>query len=269
METKTILITGATDGIGLATARMLISQGHSVLVHGRNPEKLENVHKMLVALDGGQVETYLADLSRLADVKALAEAVSARHGKLDVLVNNAGVFKTQALVTQDGLEMRFAVNTIAPYMLTTCLLPIMSPSGRVINLSSAAQSSVDVHAMVGPARQPDGVMYAQSKLALTMWSSELARSLGDVGPAIIAVNPRSFLGSKMVKEAYGSSGIDINIGADILCRAALSDEFAGASGRYYDNDTERFSLPHPDGRDSEKCRQVVRAIEDILAGKTR
>lgn len=269
MEPKIILITGATDGIGLATARMLVSLGHTVLVHGRNPKKLVEVEKILAALNGGQVEGYLADLSRLKDVDALAQDVEAKHDTLDVLVNNAGVYVAHTPVTEDGLEMRFAVNAIAPYMLTKRLLPMLGPSGRVINLSSAAQSSVDLNGMVGPSRQSDGVAYAQSKLALTMWSSAMALSLGDAGPSIIAVNPRSFLGTKMVKEAYGSSGSDIRIGADILCRAALSDEFAGASGRYYDNDTQCFSLPHPDGCDPEKCMQVVHSIENTLAEKAR
>jgi NAD(P)-dependent dehydrogenase (short-subunit alcohol dehydrogenase family) len=81
----------------------------------------------------------------------------------------------------------------------------------------------------------DGTAYAQSKLAITMWSRSMALSLKDDGPAIIAVNPRSMLGSKMVKQAYGLAD-DLRIGAEILCRAALSDEFAAASGQYFDND---------------------------------
>lgn len=99
-----------------------------------------------------------------------------------------------------------------------------------------------------------------------MWSRSLALSLGADGPAIIAVNPASMLGSKMVKEAFGVSGGDLAIGADILCRAALSDEFAGASGQYFDNDSGRFAPPHRDALDPDKCRDVVVAIERILAG---
>jgi len=92
---KTILITGATDWIGLETARMLVSLGHNVLLNGRSPAKLESVDRALSAIsDAGQVESYVADLSRLADVEALAMAVAEKHSKLDVLINNAGVYST-------------------------------------------------------------------------------------------------------------------------------------------------------------------------------
>lgn len=267
---KTILITGATDGIGLETARMLVSQGHNVLLHGRNPEKLEKVKDTLSALvDGGRVESYLADLSHMADVEALAKAVAENHQKLDVLINNAGVYSTPDPITQDGLDVRFAVNTIAPYLLTRLLLPLFGPSGRVINLSSAAQFPVDPAALAGKGELSDGAAYAQSKLALTMWSRSMALLLGNDGPAIIAVNPRSMLGSKMVKQAYGVVGSDLRIGADILCRAALSDEFAAATGRYFDNDTGQFASPHPDALNPQKCEEVVRVIETILAEISR
>jgi len=265
---KTILITGSTDGIGLETAKMAVSLGHNVLLHGRNAAKLKEVEKELSGLpDGGSVESYVSDLSRMAEVEALAKAVADKHAKLDVLINNAGVYRVAELVSQDGLDTRFAVNTIAPYLLTKRLLPLIKFSGRVINLSSAAQAPVDPEALVGRVKLPDGTAYAQSKLALTMWSFELARKLGKKGPAIIAVNPRSMLGSKMVKEAYGVAGGDLSIGADILCRAALTDEFAAASGQYFDNDIGQFSSPHPDALNPQKCEAIVRVIEGILAEK--
>jgi hypothetical protein len=97
----------------------------------------------------------------------------------------------------------------------------------------------------------------------------MALSLKDEGPAIIAVNPRSLLGSKMVKQAFGVAGGDLRIGAEILCRAALSDEFAAASGQYFDNDTGQFASPHPDARNPQKCEAMVRVIEELLAGAIR
>lgn len=263
---KTILVTGSTDGIGLETAKMLVSKGHLVLLHGRNPSKLDSAERTLAALPGGgRIEKYTADLSRLVEVETLARAVTERHENLDVLINNAGVFKAADPLTPDGLDVRFAVNTVAPYLLTQRLLPLLGSFGRVVNLSSAAQSPVDPQALVRPGRLSDMDAYAQSKLALTMWSRALALSLGDGGPAIIAVNPGSLLGSKMVKEAFGVAGGDIRIGADVLVRAALSEEFDDASGRYFDNDAGRFASPHPDALDPEKCEKVVRVIETVLA----
>lgn len=261
---KTILITGATDGIGLETARNLVSLGHHVLVHGRNPKKLDDVTRSLSALPGeGKVESYVANLSSMTDVEALAKAVADNHQNLDVLINNAGVFNTPTPITGDGLDVRFMVNTLAPYLLTRSLLPLLGTKGRVVNLSSAAQSPVDLKALQGEVRLADMPAYAQSKLAITMWSRHLAQSLPD-GPVIVAVNPGSMLGTKMVKEAFGVAGGDLRVGADILCRAALDDEFAEASGQYFDNDARRFASPHPDGLDSQKCQEVVTAIESTL-----
>lgn len=263
---KTILITGSTDGIGLETAKLLVSNGHNVLLHGRNPAKLAEAGKALSALgNGGTVETYVADLSRMKDVEALAIAVASQHENLDVLVNNAGVYQAPDTVTADGLDIRFAVNTIAPYLLTQRLVSLLGPSGRVINLSSAAQSPVNPEALAGKASLSDGAAYAQSKLALTMWSRDMALSLASDGPAIIAVNPGSMLGSKMVKEAFGVAGGELGIGADILTRAALTDEFAVSTGLYFDNDSGRFASPHPDALDPRKSREIVSVIQTILS----
>ncbi len=261
---KTILITGATDGIGLETARKLAVDGHRLLLHGRNPDKLEAARVEISALSQRDaVETFIADLSRMADVVAFADAVAARGQDLDVLINNAGVFATPHTRTADGLDVRFAVNTFAPYLLAQRLRPLIGSEGRVVNLSSAAQAPVDLAALAGEGQLNDGQAYAQSKLALTMWNRALAASWPG-GPAMIAVNPGSFLGSKMVKEAYGVAGGDLGIGAGILCRAALDDFFAEASGSYFDNDAGEFADPHPDALDAGRVAGLVEAIDAVL-----
>ncbi|MEM1112583.1 MAG: SDR family NAD(P)-dependent oxidoreductase [Pseudomonadota bacterium] len=262
---KTILITGATDGIGFETAKRLAAAGHTLLIHGRSQAKLEDRQAQLQTIDGaGTIACFRADLSRLAEVDALAAEVSAQHTQLDALINNAGVFKLAGNTTQDGLDLRFLVNTLAPYRLTQLLLPLMGPEGRIVNLSSAAQAPVDLQALAGQRSLGDGKAYAQSKLAITMWSFHLAAQLGAAGPAVIAVNPASFLASKMVKDAYGVAGNDLSIGADILVRAALDAEFADASGRYYDNDSRRFAQPHPDALDAAKNARLVATLDALL-----
>ena len=268
---KTILVTGSTDGIGLETAKMLVSMGHHILLHGRNPPKLEEVERTLSGMvDGGNIESYVADLSHIAEVEALAKAVTERHTRLDVLINNAGVFKTPDPITKEGLDVRFAVNTLAPYLLTQRLLASLGTSGRVINLSSAAQAPVDPEALAGRVRLSDDFnVYAQSKLAIIMWSRSMALSLKDHGPIIIAVNPGSLLGSKMVKQAFGISGTDLRVGAEVLIRAALEDEFKTASGRYFDNDSGQFASPHPDALNPQKFEEIVRVIEEVLAEITQ
>ncbi|MEM8649049.1 MAG: SDR family NAD(P)-dependent oxidoreductase [Pseudomonadota bacterium] len=254
---KTILITGSTDGIGLLTAKKLAAMGHKILLHGRNEQKLEAA----AAEVGGTTETYVADLSKMEDVKALANNIRESNETLDVLINNAGVFKLPSAMTADGYDLRIIVNTVAPYLLTQLLLPIMSSEGRVVNLSSAAQAPVDVDVFGGGINMSDNAAYAQSKLALTMWSMQLGQTREAGQPAIIAVNPASFLASKMVKDAYGMEGNDLSVGADILIRAALSDEFKNASGAYFDNDQRQFADPHPDALDAAKNQRVIAAIE--------
>ena len=268
---KTILITGSTDGIGLETARMLVSMGHHVLLHGRNQTKLEETEKTLSELaKNGPVESYLADLSHMDNVEALAKAVAEKHAKLDVLINNAGIFKTSDPQTQDGLDIRFVVNTIAPYLLTQQLMPLLGTNGRVINLSSAAKSPVDPEALAGRVKLSDDMAaYAQSKLAITMWSSHMALTHKENAPSFVAVNPGSLLGTKMVKEGFGVAGKDIRIGAEILIRAALSDEFEHTSGQYFDNDSGQFASPHPDALNPQKSQRIVHAIEAVLARITQ
>ena len=266
---KTILITGSTDGIGLEAARVLYSKGHHILLHGRSDKKLKAAEKALSRQPGnGRFDSYLADLSRMVDVAALAQAVAADHEKLDVLVNNAGVLRTVDTHTDEDLDIRFAVNTFAPYLLTLRLLPLLGPGARVVNLSSAAQSPVDLEALAGRARISDQMnAYAQSKLALMMWSRTMAASQKTGGVVVVAVNPGSLLATKMVKEGFGVTGKDIRIGSDILVRAVLSDEFAQASGLYFDNDKGRFASPHPDALDSLKSERVVNVIQGILANR--
>lgn len=260
---KTILITGSTDGIGLETAKRLVKEGHKVLIHGRNEAKLQETKQMLSELNNAnEIYSYVADLSDLNEVESFAKAVINEHKELDALINNAGVYNLANPITKDKLDARFVVNTIAPYLLTKRLFPLLNKSSRVVNLSSAAQYDVSTDALRGKKLLANGEAYAQSKLAITMWSFDMAKQSD--APVIIAVNPKSFLGSKMVKEAYGVAGADLSIGADILCRAALADDFSNASGKYFDNDIGQFAPAHPDAYDEQKIKKVVQTIEEII-----
>jgi NAD(P)-dependent dehydrogenase (short-subunit alcohol dehydrogenase family) len=258
---KTLLLTGATDGIGRLTAQRLVEAGHRVLLHGRNPDKLRTVAAEL----GGQTASYVADLSDLGQVEAMAAQILADHPRLDVLVNNAGVLKTSRPRLADGQDVRFVVNTLAPYLLPKRLLPRLGPSGRVVNLSSAAQAPVNLQALRGRMNLDAMAAYSQSKLAITIWTRVLAAQLPS-GPVVVSVNPGSLLGTKMVKEGFGMAGNDVGIGADVLVEAALGERFADRSGAYFDNDSGRFADPHPAALHTGRARELVDAIEAMIPG---
>ena len=258
--TKTILMTGATDGIGLLAAQKLAGQGHTLLMHGRSQAKLNDAMASLDAPCHG----YLADLSNLEQVRAMGQAILAKHETVDVLINNAGVLKAPNPVLENGQDIRFVVNTLAPAILTEILMPIMPSDGRVINLSSAAQAPVDLNFMENGGTSDDMSAYAQSKLAITIWSQEMARANPD-GPAFIAVNPGSLLASKMVKEGFGIAGNDLNIGANILVDLSLNDGIAERSGDYFDNDQGNWGTPHAAASDPSHCASVMQMIANLTA----
>ena len=259
---KTILITGSTDGIGKLVAIKFANEGHHVLLHGRSAEKLQKaISEIKEANPDATVNGYLADFSVLDSVRTMASKTLQEQTKIDVLINNAGVFK--AASSNDAIDIRFRVNYLAPYLLTYKLLPLLgeSSSPRILNLSSAAQSPVSSQALHG-ANLGIQEAYAQSKLALTMWSFYLAKKHPSID--VIAVNPGSLLNTKMVREAYGKSWSPADKGANILYELALSDEYANASGKYFDNDIGVMGLAHDDAYNAAKIEQLITLTETIL-----
>jgi NAD(P)-dependent dehydrogenase (short-subunit alcohol dehydrogenase family) len=172
--------------------------------------------------------------------------------------------KASQTQTADGYDLRFMVNTFAPYALTRALLPILPAEARIVNLSSAAQAPVDLDALNGRKQLDEMEAYAQSKLAITIWSREMAKELID-GPVVVAVNPGSLLASKMVKEGFGVEGKDMQIGADILREAAIGSSFSDASGKYFDNDRGAFAQPHAAALDEGHSADVMQGIEAAVA----
>lgn len=277
--TKTILITGSTDGIGKLTALKLAEAGHQVYLHGRNADKLASVIAEVKAVATGaavdNINGFVADFSDLTDVLKMAAEVNEKLPKLDVLINNAGIYTTASPTTKDGLDVRFVVNYLAPYELTNALLPLLKKSdkARIVNLSSAAQAPISYKAFAGQDRLADKDAYAQSKLALTMWSMDLADTVAADDINVIAVNPGSLLNTKMVDEAYGQHWSSADKGANILTELAISDEFADDTGKYFDNDIKdgvhgdargAFGQPHADALNKEAIAELERQTQTVL-----
>ncbi|WP_137167546.1 SDR family NAD(P)-dependent oxidoreductase [Salinimonas lutimaris] len=263
---KTVLLTGATDGIGLATAKKMAAGGHTLLLHGRSETKLNQLKSQLTAhYHDLPVWLYRANLTQPDEILAMAKKIRHQHQRIDVLINNAGVHAKPDEPNPQQLDPRYMVNTIAPFMLVQELRGLFYARSRVINVASAAQHPLKVQELTAQSAQGDGIVYAKSKLALIMWTYAQAMTFTPQSPRYISINPKSLLGSKMVKQAYGIDGADISIGADILLRAAFSDEFEQASGKYYDNDTEQFALPHPDGTNLLRCNELLETLKLITA----
>lgn len=259
---KTILITGATSGLGYATAEQLLRQGHQVLLHGRDSNKLAKVELALAQY--GNLATYSADLTDLASVKQMLKKLTTEHSKLDALINNAGVFKTRDAQTASGLDARLMVNAVSPYLICNALLPLLK-DGRVINLSSAAQAPFTLDAFSQPKVYTDAMQaYAESKLALTCWTLAMANSIASAHTQFVAVNPGSLLATQMVKAGFGIQGKDINQAVSLLAELATGGNEQNLNGKYFDGDSNRYSQPHPAALNTALQYQLLQTLDQLI-----
>jgi NAD(P)-dependent dehydrogenase (short-subunit alcohol dehydrogenase family) len=208
----TILITGATDGIGRQTALDLAATGANLIVHGRSAAKLERLVEELGRVGGhGEIATIRADLGDLDQVHALARELLERFAGLDVLLNNAGVFMNEYVTTPQGHETTWAVNVLAPILLSHLLLPRLRESeegGRVVNVSSVAHNrgTPSWDEVDSPRGFDPYAAYARSKLALTLLTVELARRVGE-RPLLVSLHP-GVVSTKLLTAGFGMQGPD-------------------------------------------------------------
>ena len=237
----TILVTGATDGLGRRVAQELAAKGATVLLHGRSPERLEATLEELRSETGRErLGSYLADLSSLGEVRGMAERILSEHDRLDVLINNAGIIAQERKESGDGNELTFAVNHLSHFLLTGLLLPLLrgSAPSRVVNVASAGQSPIDFGDPMLE-RGYDAVRaYSQSKLAQIMFTFELAERLQGTGLTANALHPASLMDTKMVHETFGYTMSTVEEGAEAVVRLAASPELEGVTGRYFDGTRE-------------------------------
>jgi NAD(P)-dependent dehydrogenase (short-subunit alcohol dehydrogenase family) len=237
----TILVTGATDGLGRRVARELAAKGVSVLLHGRNPERLEATLEELRSQTGSEkANSYLADLSSLAAVRDLADRILSKHDRLAVLVNNAGIIVRERRESEDGYELTFAVNYLSHFLLTRLLLPLLKDSApaRIVNVASAGQSPVDFSNLMLERGYDAMKAYSQSKLAQVMFTFELAEHLRDTGVSVNALHPASLMDTKMVQSTFGYTMSTVEEGTEAVVRLAISQEIGGVTGRYFDGTRE-------------------------------
>jgi len=239
---KTVLITGSTDGVGKLVAQRLAQAGAHVLVHGRSREKGRRTLADIRAATGSdRLEFHLADLASLREVHGLADMVSARHERLDLLINNAGIGfgprdAMRREISRDGHELRFAVNYLSGFLLTHLLLPTLrrSAPARIVNVSSAGQYPIDFGDVM-LARGYEGTRaYRQSKLAQVMFTIELAEQISDSGVTVNCLHPATFMNTNMVRESGYTPASSVEQGADAILHLATSPELDGKTGLYFD-----------------------------------
>lgn len=242
MTDRTYLVTGATDGIGRHTALTLARRGGRVLVHGRTRQKAEATRDALRAeAKTDHIEAVAGDLSSLEQVRALARDAAALAPRLDVLINNAGVFAKERQLSADGFELTFAVNHLAPFLLTHMLLPQLRASDepRVVNVSSVAHTrgaidwdDLNMERGFGGYRA-----YAASKLMNVLFSFDLARRLASPFVAVNALHP-GVIGTKLLKEGFGMGGGSLESGSATSLRLATDPALARTTGRYFSDERE-------------------------------
>jgi NAD(P)-dependent dehydrogenase (short-subunit alcohol dehydrogenase family) len=247
MHGKICVITGATSGIGLVTAERLARQGATLIVVGRNAERgAAIVSRIRQETDNSAVELMVADLSALAQVRQLASEIQRRFTHLDVLVNNAGALFDRRQLSQDGIEMTFALNHLAYFLLTNLLLDSLkaSTSARIVNVSSEAhrRARLDFADLQGQQHYSGWRAYARSKLANVMFTYELARRLegtrivaNAMHPGFVATNfgrnNRSI--TAMLFRILQVAAISPEEGAQTIVYLATSPEVEGVTGEYF------------------------------------
>jgi len=232
---KKILITGATDGIGKELSRMFARTGASLILHGRNPERLANTLKEIMDETGNtEIQTVRADYASLSQVKAMAEEIKQKVEHLDILVNNAGLYPKCKVITEDGFEQTLQVNYISPVTLTLALLPILggqAPS-RIVNLTSIGHRFVWSNLHDPRARFFWGwVSYCRSKLLMIPFTRELASRLSDSNVTVNCIHP-GIIRTKLIRVLPVSWGVSIHRGAMTVFNLATNPKFDGVTGKY-------------------------------------
>jgi len=237
MQNTIVLVTGSTDGIGQQHALKLAQLGATVLLHGRNSEKVERVRQKLIEATGNQnVDSFVGDFASLKEVWQLAQNIAQKYDQLDILVNNAGVAENRRQVTIDGFEMTYAVNHLAGFLLTRLLLPLLDnhKQSRIVNVSSQLHSSASsLTNLNGDEGYQRVDAYALSKLCNVLFTYELADKLKSTQITANCLHP-GVINTKLLRDAFGV-GEGYPDSSETLDYVVTSPKLAGVTGKYFSN----------------------------------
>jgi NAD(P)-dependent dehydrogenase (short-subunit alcohol dehydrogenase family) len=252
LEEQRILVTGSTDGLGRRVAAELAARGASVLVHGRDPDKVDDAAREVGAEAG-----LVADLADLDQVRRLADEA----GELDTLVNNAGLIEPERRESADGLELAFAVNYLSHFLLTELLLPRLREPARIVNVSSLGQIPLDFDDLMLERGYDGYTAYAKSKLAQVMFTVELAERLDGRDVTVNALHPATLMDTKMVRDSLGRARSSVEEGAEAVVWLVTDPELDGVSGRFFDG--MRESAAHEQAYDGNARRRLWNESERL------
>ncbi len=248
MTKRTVLITGATDGLGKMLAQDLAEENFRLLLHGRNATKLSALQKELQQNHPNlEMTTYLGDFADLQNVRDMASRFLQNEARLDILINNAGIGaggpQSKRQLSNDHYELRFAVNYLSPFLLTQLLLPLMKSTAvtnnnvRIVNVASVGQRRLDFSDLMLEKNYSGVNAYSQSKLAMIMSGFELAKELESTGITLNSLHPATLMPTKMTLEAFGYGMASIRQGVEATKYVALSHHLNSKTGLYLDGKT--------------------------------
>jgi len=244
MRGKTVLITGSTDGVGRYVAGELAKQGAHVLIHGRDASRAKALIDEIKARGGVAPAFYQADLSSLAGVRQLAEAVKADHKRIDAFVSNAGIGSQnsgpQRQVSADGYELRFAVNYLSGFLLANLLLPLIKAAApsRIVNVASLGQQPIDFDDVMITKNYSGSRAYAQSKLSQIMFTIDLANELKGSGVTVNSLHPATYMNTTMVRAGGITPMSTVEQGGAAILHLIEGDDVAGKSGLFFNGMNE-------------------------------
>jgi NAD(P)-dependent dehydrogenase (short-subunit alcohol dehydrogenase family) len=269
VEGKTVLITGSTDGVGRYVATKLAAGGATVLIHGRDEARAKSLADEIKRGGRGEAVFYRADLSSLAAVRQLAEAVLADHRRLDLFISNAGIGSrtqgTERRTSVDGHELRFAVNYLAGFLLARLLLPLLKASApaRIVNVASLGQHPIDFDDVMIASGYNGSRAYAQSKLAQIMFTTDLADELRGSGVTVNSLHPATYMNTTMVREGGITPISTVEQGGAAILHLAAGDDVAGTSGLFFNG--MNAAQANPQANDA-AARERLRTLSLELCG---
>ncbi len=262
---KTVLITGSTDGIGKQTAFDLAALGYDILIHGRDITKCKNVTQEITAKHPKvQVNYFVADLSVLKDIEQMSDEIHKKYTSLNVLINNAGLVENTRKVDKNGIERTFMVNHLAPFYLTLLLLDLIKEGrpSRIINVSSQVHAaSIDFDNLQGERNYEGRKAYGLSKLGNILFANELVNRLQDESIAVNSLHP-GVIDTNLIRKGWNMRGSDVSTGTKTIVYLTISEEGSAKTGGYFSNEQEKS--PKPVALDREKQKKLWETSEKLL-----